>query len=165
MILEPDIFHLPDFNLRLSESKKLDGMFASVMRSELLHTLFASTKTEVSRIWAVQLTGLKHNPKLNLVISKNNLGDFKTTSAITQKQFEAQLDQYDYDRQTSFYLDGFGVISFMVIGVQVYPSFKIFQKIHHMDSSFLKKGRRKYRFLMQKLVEQNGLSISLAQAS
>ena len=165
MILEPDIFHLPDFNLRPSEIKNLDGMFTSVMQLELLHSLLASAETEVSHIWTDQLTGLKCKAKLDLVVSKKNLIDFKTTSAITQEQFEIQLDQYDYDRQTAFYLDGFGATSFMVIGVQKYPPFKVFQKIYHIDSAFVIKGRKKYRFLMQKLVEQNGLSTSLAQAS
>ncbi len=166
MILEPDRFYLPDYNLRNSEKRNLDEMFKAVMDSELLHSLLAKSETEVSHIWIDKLTGLKCKAKFDLVVSKENLIDFKTTSARSKEEFEIQLQQYDYDRQTAFYLDGFGGISFMVFGIQKYPPYKIFHKIYHIDSDFVKQGRKKYRFLMQKLTEVNSAALPhLAKAA
>jgi len=164
MILEPEKFFLPEFNLRNSEIKNLNAMFDKVMASEFLHTLLSRSETEVDHIWTDEQTGLKCKAKFDLVVSKENLIDFKTTSATNIEEFEAQLEQHDYDRQTAFYLDGYKGTSFMVIGVQKFPPFKIYQKVFHVDSDFVKKGRKKYQFLMQKLVEQYSKQ-QLAQAS
>ncbi len=166
MILEPNVFNLPDYNLRNSEKQNLDGMFKAVMDSELLHSLLAKSQTEVPHVWVDKPTGLKCKAKFDLVVSKDNLIDFKTTSARSKEEFEIQLQQYDYDRQTAFYLDGFDGISFMVFGIQKYPPFKIFHKIYHVDSDFVKRGRKKYRFLMQKLTEINSAALPrLARAA
>ena len=134
------------------------------MASEFLHTLLSRSETEVDHVWTDEQTGLKCKAKFDLVVSKENLIDFKTTSATNIEEFEAQLEQHDYDRQTAFYLDGYKGTSFMVIGVQKFPPFKIYQKVFHVDSDFVQKGRKKYRFLMQKLIEQNNTK-QLAQAS
>jgi len=166
MILEPDKFHLEEFNLRKSEKQNLDGMFERVMQSSFLNNLLSKAQTEVDHIWKDELTGLKCKAKFDLVVSDKNLIDFKTTSAINREQFEQQLQQYDYDRQTAFYLDGFKGTSFMVFGVQKFPPFKIFQKIYHVESDFVQSGRKKYQFLMQKLVEQNIIALPvLAKAA
>lgn len=165
MILEPDTFNLADYNLRDSERRNLDGMFYSIMELEFLHSLLARAQTEVSHIWTDDITGLKCKAKFDLVVSKDNLIDFKTTSASSKEEFEIQLQQYDYDRQTAFYLDGFGGLCFMVVGIQKYPPFKIFHKVYHSESDFVKSGRKKYRFLLQKLVEVNSQAlVPLAKA-
>ena len=161
MILEPEKFHLPEFNLRNSEKKNLDGMFESIMRSSLLNNLLSQSETEVSHIWKDELTGLKCKAKFDLVVSDKNLIDFKTTSALTREQFEQQLQQFDYDRQTAFYLDGFNGTSFMVFGIQKFPPFRIFQKVYHIESNFVKSGRKKYQFLMQKLVERDSIALPI----
>ncbi len=49
MILEPDRFYMPDYNLRNFEKRNLDEMFKAVMDSELLHSLLAKSETEVSQ--------------------------------------------------------------------------------------------------------------------
>lgn len=165
MILEPQKFFLPEFNLRDSEIKNLNAMFEKVMSFELLHTLLSRSTTEVPHYWKDETTGLKCKAKFDLVVSNQNLVDFKTTSATNIEEFEAQLQQHDYDRQTAFYLDGFKGTTFMVIGVQKFPPFNIYQKVFHVESDFVKKGRKKYQFLMQKMIEKNGLSTTLAKAS
>jgi len=164
LILEPEKFFLPEYNLRDSEIKNLNGMFDKVMSYELLHTLLSRSDTEVAHYWKDELTGLKCKAKFDLVVSNKNLIDFKTTSAININEFEVQLQQHDYDRQTAFYLDGFKGSTFMVFGIQKFPPFKVYQKVFHIDSTFVKNGRKKYQFLMQKLLEQNVKPIPLAKA-
>ena len=156
---------LYEFNLRDSEIKNLNAMFERVMRFELLHTLLSRSATEVAHYWKDETTGLKCKAKFDLVVSDQNLVDFKTTSATNIEEFETQLQQHDYDRQTAFYLDGFKGTTFMVIGVQKFPPFNIYQKVFHIESDFVKKGRKKYQFLMQKLAEQNRSTTTLAKAS
>lgn len=69
--------------------------------------------------------------------------DIKSTAATTQKQFEAAIQYFDYDRQRAFYMDISGADKDMLIGISKI-NFKIFKVPITRESDLYKKGREKY---------------------
>lgn len=70
-------------------------------------------------------------------------GDIKSTTATTQKQFEAAVDFFDYDRQRNVYMRLSDAPRDMLIGISK-VNFKIFKvKITRGDAQLWKTGERK----------------------
>lgn len=70
-------------------------------------------------------------------------GDIKTTTATTQKEFEAAAAFFDYDRQRAWYMDIAGSDRDVLIGISK-KNLKVFKIYISRDSEFYKNGKSKY---------------------
>ncbi len=73
-------------------------------------------------------------------------GDIKSTTATSQKQFEAAAKYFDYDRQRAFYMDIAGSDQDMLIAISK-VNFKIFKIPIRRGDDFFKSGQQKYKEL------------------
>jgi hypothetical protein len=153
-VLEPGKFNLEEWNLRPSEQKMLTEMVFSLIQNQEAFNLYHRSKKEVAKTWIDKATGLKCKGGIDLDISKTDLGDIKTTSARTEKEFVDSLERYDYDRQAAFYLSGVKhARRFWFIGVQKRKPYDVFVISYYCNSKFIRKGRKKVDFLMRKYLE------------
>lgn len=72
--------------------------------------------------------------------------DIKSTVATTQKQFEAAVRYFDYDRQRAWYMDIAGSDRDMLIGISK-VNFKVFKVKITRDGELYRSGREKYSSL------------------
>ncbi len=73
-------------------------------------------------------------------------GDLKSTACTSQKQFEASIHHFDYDRQAAWYLDLEGRSNFIFIGISK-VNFKIFKIPVKKGSEIYNQGKAKYQDL------------------
>ena len=74
-------------------------------------------------------------------------GDLKTTACTTQKQFEASIHHYNYDRQAAFYMDIENKSNFIFIGISKVAPHKIFKVPVKRGGSLYNSGKEKYQQL------------------
>ncbi len=79
-------------------------------------------------------------PKLRLS------GDIKSTTAVSQKQFEDACRHFDYDRQRALYMDIEGVENDMLIGISK-VNCKVFKLPIKRGGEFYNSGKLKYQEL------------------
>lgn len=73
-------------------------------------------------------------------------GDIKSTTATSQKQFEAAAMHFDYDRQRAFYMDIAGSNQDILIAISK-VNFKVFKIPIKRGDKFFQSGQDKYRDL------------------
>ena len=78
---------------------------------------------------------------------RNILVDIKTTSDASPDGFRSSAYKYGYDRQASFYLDGFGADQFWFIVIEKSAPYNM--AIYSCSDEFLEEGRMKYKTLLQ----------------
>lgn len=76
-------------------------------------------------------------------------GDIKTTTATSQKQFDAACQFFDYDRQRAWYMDLEGRDVDVLIGISK-VNFKIFKRVIRKGDAFYNRGVEKYTELAYK---------------
>ena len=77
---------------------------------------------------------------------RNILVDIKTTQDSSPEGFRKSAYKYGYDRQASFYLDGFGVEQFWFIVIEKSAPYNM--AIYNCSEEFLEEGRAKYKHLL-----------------
>jgi hypothetical protein len=80
--------------------------------------------------------------------------DIKTTRARTYRQFIECCEEYQYDRQAAFYLDGVQARRFVFLGVQKAEPFQVFYFEPTADAigqAFIQDGRVRYQRLLSLL--------------
>lgn len=70
-------------------------------------------------------------------------GDIKSTTATTQKQFEAAIEYFDYDRQRAWYMDIAGSDKDILIGISK-KNFRVFKVPIQRNDARYTRGREKY---------------------
>ncbi|MGL5913700.1 MAG: PD-(D/E)XK nuclease-like domain-containing protein [Bacteroidales bacterium] len=73
-------------------------------------------------------------------------GDVKSTTATTQKEFEAACSYFDYDRQRAWYMDIAGSDRDVLIGISK-KNFKVFKIAINRKSELYHSGLKKYNEL------------------
>lgn len=73
-------------------------------------------------------------------------GDIKSTTATSQKQFEAAARHFDYDRQRAFYMDIAGSNQDILIAISK-VNFQVFKIPIKRGDEFFQSGQDKYREL------------------
>lgn len=149
-MLEPHIHNRAIFNLRPSEHYALDQMAKSLRKDSIFRKILPMAKTEITRVWKHEETGVLCKGKLDMWLEKyGEVVDLKTTSARTQKEFEMAMNSYDYDRQVFHYMEGAKATRLRIIGVQKIEPFGVFHFAREVDSDFVKRGKRKRNYLLQ----------------
>jgi len=77
---------------------------------------------------------------------RNILVDIKTTQDSSPEGFKGSAYKYGYDRQASFYLDGFGADQFWFIVIEKSAPYNM--AIYNCSDEFLAGGRTKYKTLL-----------------
>ena len=73
-------------------------------------------------------------------------GDIKSTTATTQKEFEAAVKFFDYDRQRAWYMDIAGSKQDILIAISK-VNYRVFKVAINRESELYKEGRAKYNEL------------------
>jgi hypothetical protein len=143
MILEPHRVDLIKRSVDGNEYTPEDIRTARLMRTSFMNDSFCRSLLERSEVEVEmyhEATRFEHNGigftldtrrKYDGWLSLVNWGwDLKSTTATSQAQFEAAINQFDYDRARVFYAAGTGAMQDCIIGVSkvTYKVFKIFMK-------------------------------------
>ena len=147
LLLEPETF-------RTESCEGLDigllyRMHRTVMSNQYCQRLLDDSEKEKAVLWEEPTTGIRCKCKLD-VIRNTAIVDFKTTSAGSLRAFISCCKQYNYDRQMAFYADSIGAKQVCLIGVSK-KARRLFFVQKYASSAFIAEGRRKYRFLLQRI--------------
>ena len=154
LLLEPEKF-------RSESCEGLDisllyRMHRTVVSNQYCKRMLESSEKEKTILWEEPTTGVRCKSKLDMVMEGETNGpliaDFKTTSARSLKAFINCCKQYNYDRQMAFYADSIGAKQVCLIGVSKKAK-RLFFVQKYASSAFIAEGRRKYRYLLQRIKE------------
>jgi hypothetical protein len=147
---------LPD-DLSPAMCKQLGAMRESVLRNKFALNVLQSAEVEQVRIWDDKETGLPCKAQTDIWEAENELiVDLKTTCARSYGEFLKSCEEYGYDRQAAFYLDGTpGARRFVILGVQKQAPYEVFYFEASAARGCIEGGRKKYRGLL-KGVERTG---------
>ena len=154
LLLEPEKF-------RTESCEGLDiallyRMHRTVMSNQYCRTMLNNSEKEKAVLWEEPTTGVRCKCKLDLTtVSQSShplVVDFKTTSARSLKGFVNCCQLYHYDRQMAFYADSIGANQTCLIGVSKKAK-RLFFVQKYASSAFVAEGRRKYRYLLQRIQE------------
>lgn len=123
----------------------------------------AGTQTVMIRNLPIEFEGFKFSlpvrckwdmfiPEEGIALSLYNApvsgwgGDIKSTTATSQKQFEAAARHFDYDRQRAFYMDIAGSNQDILIAISK-VNFQVFKIPIKRGDQFFQSGQDKYREL------------------
>ena len=154
LVLEPKAIH--------SLPKEMDVALLQRLVSQVRQNAFCQWYLQFSQKENIVLfddpdTGLGCKSKLDVVYKNRTIIDFKTTSARDYTSFLATCTAYDYDRQAAFYLDSIGGKRFVFVGVQKCKPFQLFFFEATTKPAFIQLGQKKYKALLRKWKETNGL--------
>ena len=156
LLLEPEKF-------RTESCEGLDisllyRMHRTVVSNQYCKSLLDNSEKEKTILWQEPTTGVRCKCKLDMLVEGTTpsplITDFKTTSARSLKGFVNCCRQYNYDRQMAFYADSIGAKQVCLIGVSKKAK-RLFFVQKYANSAFIAEGRRKYRFLLQRIQELN----------
>jgi len=100
------------------------------------------------------VTGLLCKCQTDIRLRHGLIVDVKTTRARTYRQFIECCEEYQYDRQAAFYLDGLKARRFVFLGVQKAEPFQVFYfepTVDTIGQAFVQGGRDRYRRLLSLL--------------
>ena len=113
-------------------------------------------------------TGLLCKCQTDLTLRHGLIIDIKTTRARTYRQFLDCCEQYQYDRQAAFYLDGLKAKRFVLLGVQKTAPFQVFYIEPTADTigqGFIQQGRERYQRLLTLIARSSFRPSSWATSS
>lgn len=149
LLLEPEKFRTESCDgLDIS---LLYRMHRTVMSNWYCKSLLDDSEKEKTVLWDEPTTGVLCKSKLD-VIHGTTVVDFKTTSARSLRAFVSCCKEYNYDRQMAFYADSIGAKQVCLIGVSKKAK-RLFFVQKYASSAFITEGRRKYRYLLQRVKE------------
>jgi len=128
-------------------------MKRSFLRDETANMLIGKADTQkiMSTRMKLNFSGIDFelNTRCKWDIWRQDLGfggDIKSTTATTQKQFEAAVKYFDYDRQRAWYMDIAGSKQDVLIAISK-VNFKIFKVYITRESDLYNEGKAKYNEL------------------
>lgn len=143
---DTDQFTIEDFD-------KAVNMKRAFMRDDTAKQLIEKADTQKIMVERLKLnySGIEFelNTRCKWDIWRQDLnwgGDIKSTTATTQKQFEAAVKYFDYDRQRAWYMDIAGSKQDVLIAISK-VNYKIFKVYINRESDLYKEGKAKYNEL------------------
>ncbi|WP_106139205.1 PD-(D/E)XK nuclease-like domain-containing protein [Spirosoma oryzae] len=130
---------------------QLIAMRDSVMQCDFARNAIQTGRVELVQTWEDELTGLPCKGKLDIWCDRDEtIVDLKSTSARSYGEFLKCCEDYDYDRQAAFYLDGNPFAKrFVIIGVQKTAPFQVFYFEATAARGCIEMGRKKYGALLR----------------
>ena len=142
--------HILPINITPTQLKHMQLMRESVLRNRFARTVLETALVEQVQTWIDPITGLPCKALTDIWETDTQLiVDVKTTSAQSYSEFLRHCEQYDYDRQTAYYLDGTPQAKrFVILGVQKKAPYEVFYFEGSACRGFVEGGRKKYRRLL-----------------
>jgi hypothetical protein len=140
----------PD-NLPAPTAKQLGAMRESILQDKFARHVLQAGEVEQVQVWTDNQTGLPCKALKDIWVAEDELiVDLKTTSARTYGAFLKCCEDYAYDRQAAFYLDGNPFAKrFVILGIQKQPPFGIFYFEATACRGCIESGRKKYQGLLR----------------
>lgn len=131
--------------------KPLYAMRDSVRQNPFASKVLEAGQVEQAWLWDDPQTGLPCKCQTDIWVAATELiVDVKTTSARTYGEFLAACDEYAYDRQAAFYLDGVPQASrFVLLGIQKKAPYEVFYFEASARRDCIEGGRKKYQSLLK----------------
>lgn len=130
--------------------KKAERMKMSFLKDPFAREIASVSETQTVIVDDVPLKfnnypfSLTMRCKLDFDVRKSDLVvDLKSTSSMTQEQFESAVDNFDYDRQAAVYMTMAKVNRFAIIGVSK-KNMKVFKVLITKDSQLYRSGMEKF---------------------
>ena len=158
MLTEPDKVNYLTYQCNgeqytVEDFEKAKQMKRAFNKDELAYKMLQRSDTQkiMIRIMPIEFEGFKFELpvrcKFDLWMPNLNWGgDIKSTTATSQKQFEAAARHFDYDRQRAFYMDIAGSNQDILIAISK-VNFKVFKIPIKRGDEFFQSGQDKYREL------------------
>jgi len=102
-------------------------------------------ENEAVSCWEDQDTGVFCKGKADKV-KKDYVIDLKTTASGEEHSFRGSAYKYGYNRQSAFYLDGFGKNNFIFIVIEKTSPYNLY--IYECSDQFVDSGREEYKMLL-----------------
>jgi len=113
--------------------------------SEVRDLLQVKGEREIANAWKDEDTGVFCKGKADYRNGKT-LIDLKTTSDGSFYGFSNSCKKYGYDRQSAFYMDGFGCDEFLFITQEKERPYNV--SIFYAGDEFIERGRQEYKYLL-----------------
>ena len=138
-------------NLTATQLKHLTQMRDSALRNKFVGSVLERALLEQVQLWDDDQTGLPCKAQTDIWVKENQLlVDLKTTSARSYGEFLQHCDQYAYDRQAAFYLDGTpDTKRFVIVGIQKKEPYSVFYFEASACRGCIEGGRKKYQALLR----------------
>lgn len=152
------------------DTAKLHQLMHTIRQDAFCHRYLRKSERERVVLFTDPMSGVACKARLDVVYTSPKrrnalILDFKTTSARTQAQFLQTCYDYDYDRQAAFYLDSLRYADmaewtdtrkfrFIFVGIQKQRPHRLFAVDATSIPNFVDYGRKKYRFWLRKLKEE-----------
>ncbi|MGF7218788.1 hypothetical protein GGR92_004967 [Spirosoma lacussanchae] len=144
LLLEPRCARPIDLTI---DRERLTAMAKAVRSTRFGKWVLQWGQKEKPHLFHDRATGLLCKGQTDLRLRHGLIVDIKTTRARTYRQFIECCEQYQYDRQAAFYLDGLGAKRFVFLGVQKAEPFQVFYFEPTADAigqAFIQEGRERY---------------------
>ena len=131
------------------ENKSLLKMRKKLLSIPRVSNLLSGGVAEVVNCWVDEDTGVYCKGKTDYVKDENGrkiLVDIKTTQNHAISSFKGACMKYGYDRQSAFYLDGFGADEMWFIVIEKTEPYDV--GIYMCSDEFVGFGRDKYKDLL-----------------
>ena len=128
------------------EFECIKGMENAFFGNEEIVDLLVGKK-EVPMVWEDSLSSIKCKGKVD-IINNNTIVDIKTTQDASFEGFRRSAYKYGYNRQASYYLDGFGAKEFIFVVIEKKAPYNI--GVYHCSDDFIDSGRKEYSDLLMK---------------
>ena len=113
--------------------------------SEVKDLLQSEGEREIANAWKDEDTDVFCKGKADYRNGKT-LVDLKTTSDGSFYGFSNSCKKYGYDRQSAFYMDGFGCDEFVFITQEKERPYNV--SIFYAGDEFIERGRQEYKYLL-----------------
>ena len=135
---------------------KVYAIYKAVKAHPRATEVLAENVTEQTCVWTDKETGLlcKIRPDSVPDAGKMALVDLKTCADASEDGFTRSIVKYGYARQAALYLDGYNAVTrsnadaFIFMAVE--PDEPYRTEVYLLDNEFIKYGREKYRWLLEK---------------
>jgi exodeoxyribonuclease VIII len=121
-----------------------DALFSNTDIARKLHG-----NKEVPMVWQDKLTSVWCKGKVDILNGANGSGqiiDIKTTQDASLDAFRRNAYKYGYNRQASFYLDGFDAREFIFIVIEKKAPYNV--GVFECSNEFIESGREEYMRLL-----------------
>ena len=102
-------------------------------------------KKEVPMVWEDSLSSVKCKGKVD-IINNDIIVDIKTTQDASFEGFRRSAYKYGYNRQASYYLDGFEAKEFIFVVIEKKAPYNI--GVYHCSNDFIDSGGEEYTSLL-----------------
>lgn len=159
VLLEPKKEHIFSENVNM---ELVNLLVQKVRENKFCQWMLQFSTKEIGFQFTNQETDLPCKAKLDTIWKQNIIVDFKTTSQKSYKGFMDSCFDYEYDRQSAFYLDAANQkqksnMKFIFVGIQKKEPYDLFIFDATADTSFIELGRKKYKVLLRKWKEMGGV--------